>query len=268
MERVISSAAVAVLVVVVIVAVLKATVPSYGGARSWSGFQDYDASKRLQNWIAPGLVMVGLWQAGLIQFTNATWWSPFVAAAVVGAVALMMDFPVVRVVRDVILSVVSACVSIALLVSYVNRPVEEQVHGLISVVTMVLFGFSFVFGVLLNMLRMFNIPKLGIGALGAIDVLLFLVYPFNVDILRGVPVEAELLLAVIAVILGAAGAAAPSFLAFLGGIAICVAEIGVNVVLVITSQNTASIDWAGALLIAGSQAGVAVALTARTMFKI
>ncbi|MBB1195611.1 hypothetical protein [Curtobacterium flaccumfaciens] len=255
-----------------IVAVLKATVPSYGGARSWSGFHDYDASKRLQNWIAPGLVMVGLWQAGLIQFTNATWCSPFVAAAVVGVVALMMDFPVVRVVRDVIFRVVSACVSIALLAAYVDRPVEEQVHRLISVVTMVVFvfvfGFSFVFGVLLNILRTFNIPKLGIGALGAIDVLLFLVYPFNVDILRDVPVEAELLLAVIAVILGAAGAAAPSFLAFLGGIAICVAEIGVNVVLVITSQNTASIDWAGALLIAGSQAGVALALAARTMFKI
>jgi hypothetical protein len=127
-----------------------------------------------------------------------------------------------------------------------------------------IFTLAFLAGVLLNILRTFNIPRLGLAALGAVEILLFLVYPFNIEILLVVPIELNIILLLVAGLLGAAAAAAPSFLIPLAGIAICAAEIGVNIFLWISAQGRPTdADWTGALVIIGTQVGVALGLFLR-----
>ncbi|WP_309075483.1 hypothetical protein [Paenarthrobacter sp.] len=127
-----------------------------------------------------------------------------------------------------------------------------------------IFALMFLVGVVLNILRTFNIPRLGLAALGAVEILLFLIYPFNIEVLLEAPIELNLLLLVVAGLLGAAAAAAPSFLIPLAGIAIFASEIGVNVYLWISAQGRPSdVDWTGATVIIGTQVGAALGLLVR-----
>lgn len=257
----------AIFVGLLIAAVLKTTVPSFGGSRTWSGLQDYDSSKRLTNWVSPALILVGLSEVNFFDFRTSAWWAAALLAAVVGLITMMMDFTMLRTIRDFIFSILAAGISVKLLLDYFNRDPGGDAQTVLSVAAVGLFAITFVLGVLLNVLRTFNIPKLGIGALGAIDVLLFLIFPFNIDILREVPVEVNLLLVVIAAVLGAAAATAPAFLALLGSIAICASAIGVNFYLWFTSEGSTEVDWSNAMLILGTQVGIGLAVGIRGLFK-
>lgn len=262
-EQIAGSIVVAVFVAILVGAILRQTVPSYGGARTWAAFGNYATPDGVSNWISPALVVIALYQVrtmvtGLKDAENQTW---VVLAVVAGLVAVLMARPGLRTVRDIVLSLCAFVLASLLLVKYVT----ESEASIIPAAAMVgLFAICFLFGVMLNILRTFNIPRLGLACLGAAEIILFLVYPFNVDILRDVPVELHLLLVIIAAIVGAAAATAPNFVIPLGGIAICAAEIGVHVYLWFVSQG-GPVEWTGSLVIVGAQVGVGLGLFLRGM---
>lgn len=260
-EQIAGSVVVALFVAILVGAILRQTVPSYGGARTWAAFGNYSAPDGINNWISPALVLIALYQVRPMvpEVREAGYQTWLVLSVIAGLMSVLMARPGLRTLRDIFLSLCAFILATLLLVKYVT----ESEATIIPAVAMVgFFAVCFLLGVLLNILRTFNIPRLGLACLGAVELVLFLVYPFNVDLLTEVPVELNLLLVVIAAILGAGAAAAPDFLIPLGGIAICAAEIGVNVYLWLVSQG-GPVEWTGALVIIGAQVGVALGLLLR-----
>lgn len=266
--QIVASIAVALLVAVLIGAILRSTAPAYGGARSWSDFGNYSAPEGLANWVSPALVLVAFSQLkdGTLPLLGAvdfqTWCIMSVAA---GLIATLMARPILRTIRDLILSLCSGVLAAAMVWQYVT---SSQVSPLPATAMVCVFALMFLVGAVLNILRTFHIPRLGLAALGAVEILLFLIYPFNIEVLNEVPVELNLLLLVIAGLLGAAAAAAPSFLIPLAGIAISASEVGINIYLWISAHGLPSnVDWTGAVIIIGTQVGAAVGLFGRDLVR-
>lgn len=265
-EQIAVSAVVAVFVAILVGAILRQTVPSYGGARTWADFGNYAAPDGVTNWISPALVLVALTQVkrDAPELENAGYQTWLIAAVIAGLVSVVMARPGLRTLRDLFLSLCAGILAVVLLRQYV---LSSEASVVPAAAMVGIFAVAFIFGVLLNILRTFNIPRLGLAALGAIEILLFLVYPFNIEILREVPMELHLVLLLVAALLGVGAAAAPSFLIPLGGIAICAAEVGVTVYEWFISQG-GPVDWNGALVIIGTQLGVALGIFARGMIRV
>jgi hypothetical protein len=192
---------------------------------------------------------------------NLTW---FIVAGIAGLVSVVMARPGLRTLRDIFLSLCASVLTVVLLRQYV---LSSEASVVPAVAMVGIFAVAFLFGIVLNILRTFNIPRLGLAALGAIEILLFLMYPFNVEILLEVPMELGLLLLVVAAVLGVGAAAAPAFLIPLGGIAICAAQVGVTIYQWFISQG-GPVDWKGALVILGTQVGVALGIFARGLIRL
>lgn len=265
-EQIAVSAVIAVFVVVLVIAILRQTVPSYGGARTWSEFRNYAAPDGITNWIPPALVLVAVAQVGLPELQDTSYATWLIISVVVGVVAVAMARPGLRTLRDIFLSLCAMVLVVLLLAQYISR---NDASALPAATMVGIFAVCFLFGVLLNILRTFNIPRVGLSALGAIEILLFLMEPFSIDLLGEAPIELYLILLVVAVVLGVGAAAAPDFLIALGGIAICAAEVGVNVYLWLNAQGGPSTaNWTGALLILGTQVGVGLGIFLRGLSRV
>lgn len=263
-KQVTASVAVALLVAVLIGAILRKTVPAYGGARSWADFGKYSAPDGIANWISPALVLVASAQLqdGVFPILRGVSFQTWcIVSVVAGLVSTLTAGPVLRTARDLVLSLCAGLLAVVMVWEYVTA---SQASPLPATAMISIFALMFLVGVVLNILRTFNIPRLGLAALGAVEILLFLIYPFNIEVLLEAPIELNLLLLVVAGLLGAAAAAAPSFLIPLAGIAIFASEIGVNVYLWISAQGRPSdVDWTGATVIIGTQVGAALGLLVR-----
>jgi hypothetical protein len=262
-ERVIPSAVVAVFALVIAAAVVKAARPAFGGARSWTSLRNYGTANGLNNWVSPALLIIGLEEAGMTSLSVVSWWIAPTVAFFLGVASQLADRDLLRALRDILFSILGAYISVMLLMKYLARDLGDEGLYLLSVFHLSSFLALFAAGLLLNFWLLKNIPKLGISLLGAIDVLLFLLLPFSVDIMQEVGVEMTLLLTLIAGLLGFAAATAPDFILLLGGIAIIGAQIVLNVVLGITGGWTSDLDWTGALMILGTSLGVGAVVPLR-----
>ena len=252
------------LVAVVLFAVIRKLRSPFGGARTFAALGAYAAPETIFGWWGAGLVLVGASSLGWMStWTSAKaldGWFPFVFSAAAGIVCALLNTGVMRTIRDVSLSLLALAISIALIASYIGSESANGMPSFSAGIFLVPLAVSFVFGVILNVLRLFAIPKLGLSALGAIDIILFLATPFGVSLLQDIPAESQIVIIVIAAAAGFGAALAPDLVIGLAVLAISISEGAMKFILWLDSKGQVSLDWTPLVLLVGIQLGFGLCL--------
>lgn len=246
-------------VVVVLLFSIRQLRGSYGGSRSFAGLVDYSDPEKIFGWFGLFLVLSGALSVGWLDHLPMKGWYPFWLALVVGFVGSIFSLRVLRGIREIILSIVAVPIAILEVKTFIESEAEiAQVPGLIIGVMFTMTLIMFGFGAFLNFLRIFALPKLGQSALGAIDIIIFLMTPFGLSMLADFPVELQIVVMVIAAVAGFGAAVAPQLIISLAVLAIVVAEVSMKVLMWLDSEGVARLDWTTALMMLGISLGFAL----------
>lgn len=262
MERVLSSALIAGLVAAVLLVAISRLRGGGSPARSWSGFLSYSSPEDRFGWLGPALVIYAAYEANILVIQSEEWWLPLTIYASAGAVSALLSFGLLKPLRDSFLSIASVFL---ILVSFRSMWTDPG-SGILSTAMLLLLAVAFLFGVLLNILRVFTVPALGLGALGAIEIVQFLSSPFGVSLVEEVPIEGQLVVWVVAAVVGFGAAIAPNLIVGLAVLAITVAEVSLKGLLWFSSQGTVPLDWYGAVLLLAVVAGYGLVRELKSRF--
>ena len=242
-----------ILIAVVLAVCVKQLRGPLGGARSFSAFVGY-GQPEAWGWFGLFLVLTSAINVGWLDFFSLTGWTPFWLAAGAGFVGALFSFRMLSVIRDVILSIAALVLSFAEVQRFLaaeSSATPQLLVGAMFALMLVAYGF----GVLLNILRIFSLPKIGQSALGAIDIVLFLMTPFGVSLLQEVPLELQIVAIAIASIAGFGAAIAPKLIIPLAVFAIVLSQAAMEIIVWFDSRGLAKTDWTTCLLLLGLQVG-------------
>lgn len=261
-ERVLSSALVAGVVAAVLLVAISRLRGAGSPARSWPGFLSYSSPEDRFGWLGPALVIYAAYQADILFIQSKEWWLAPTIYASAGALSALLSFGILKPLRDSLLSVAS----VFLILVSIRSLWTDPASGILSTAMLLLLGVAFLFGVLLNILRVFTVPALGIGALGAIEIIEFLSSPFGVSLVEEVPIEGQLVVWVIAAVVGFGAAIAPNLIVGLAVLAITVAEVTLKGLTWFSSQGAVLLDWYGAVLLLAVVAGYGLVREIKSRF--
>lgn len=260
LQPLIGSVVIAAFVAFVLFAIVASLRKPFGGARTFAGLASYETPESKNQWMAPSLLLVSAYSAKVPGIYSDDALRNLILATVVGLLTALFQRQPLQTIRDIFFSALSLIMVPIAIFDYLSSEAEAVGTYVLPVGALVLLIAIFAIGVIVNIARTYRIPKLGIALLGAIEILIFLAKPFEqYSTVREAPIEVGILVFAVAALVGFGAAAAPSFIVPLAALAICIAQIGINVYLWLiaaASGPPTGIDWNAALLILGVQLGV------------
>lgn len=210
--------------------------------RTLAGLADYRAGGSFGTWFIPTLILLSALQDRLFGFQDLPIEQLGLVAGFFGLLSSALSGAPVSTFRDLGFSLLSLMVSTGLLVQFISHPPEVLISPVVAVASLIPFAMTIAIGVGLNALRLFALPRIGVGILGAVDLLRFFANPepLTSPLLNFGPELFVLILVSIA--LGFVGSAAPDLTLSLTAVAVSVFQIGLPVSIWFQSEGRAAVD--------------------------
>ncbi len=261
----IASLVISAVVAVVLFGVIATAKKPLGYARNLAALSTYKTSDGFNQWMAPAILFSGAGSAKVLSGLQLTMIQWLAASIIVGLLCAILNRGPMKTIRDLLFSIVGAALSVILIMQFLATD-ASAVYDFVSnffVIAMLLA--AFLFGLLLNLARTFALPRLGLSFLGALELLIFFASPFGISLLDEVSLEMNLMVLALAAVFGFAAGSAPEIIIVLASVAICIAEVGINVylwMLAMQENRVPNVDWSGAVVIIGLQIGIGLLLGA------